>query len=224
MLELEIRRSIYNFILKYPGIHFREISRRLNISRSTLYYHLKYLEKRGFIIAKPEGKFTLYYIINNVGNDQKKILHLLRQEAPRNIITYLIVVACASREELAKSLEKHPTTISQHLKKLIEMDIIEPAPVSNGVVHLKHGTVKIAERPHIGKETIYRLKDCHSICDALHRYEKKILDKTFCDMLSVYYKNWELGYTRTKRLKTIKDFVEFYEKFFWDVFPNPYYC
>ncbi len=36
ILTLEIRGGIYNFILKYPGLHLREISRRMDIPFSTL--------------------------------------------------------------------------------------------------------------------------------------------------------------------------------------------
>lgn len=45
-LALETRRKIYNLILNYPGLHEREIARKLNLSLSTLDYHLHYLEKR----------------------------------------------------------------------------------------------------------------------------------------------------------------------------------
>lgn len=54
-LDLKTRRNIYNFILKHPGLHFRELCRKLSLPNSTLSYHTRYLEKRGFIIARPEG-------------------------------------------------------------------------------------------------------------------------------------------------------------------------
>ena len=136
ILELEIRRQIYNFILKYPGLHLRELSRKLNIPKTTLCYHIKYLEKRGLLTAKSEGKYTLYYVSNNIGNNQKKMLHLLRQETTRNIVLYFLVRSCASRIELSRSLGKHPTTLDMPLKKLLEMDIIESAPVLDGKVQV----------------------------------------------------------------------------------------
>ena len=52
LLKLKIRRQIYQFILKYPGFHFSEISRKLKIPKTTLNYHLSYLEKYGFIVVK----------------------------------------------------------------------------------------------------------------------------------------------------------------------------
>ena len=52
LFELSTRRRIYAYIYKFPGNHISKISRDLKISKSTLIYHLKYLEKRdvlGFV-------------------------------------------------------------------------------------------------------------------------------------------------------------------------------
>ena len=57
ILELETRRKIYDFIQKFPGLHVREISRRLEIPFSTLQYHLRFLEKRELVKAKDDGKY-----------------------------------------------------------------------------------------------------------------------------------------------------------------------
>ena len=223
IIELETRKCIYQFILKYPGLHFRELSRKLRIPISTLNYHLKYLEKRGLITAKPEGKYTLYYVSNKIGNSQKKMLHLLRQETPRNIILYLLLSACASRIELSRSLEKHPTTIKLHLKKLLDMDIIEPAAVNDGEVHVKHGSIKIVERTPVGTEIIYRLKDVHSIEDSVILYKKRTLDDTFCDILSVYHKHWDSFDWSGAKMRSIKDVMESLEEMGYEIFPHPYH-
>ena len=45
ILKLEIRRKIYDFVDKNPGLHVREISRRMDIPINTLIYHIKYLKK-----------------------------------------------------------------------------------------------------------------------------------------------------------------------------------
>jgi len=50
ILELELRRNIYDFILKNPGFHLRGLSRKLKIPKSTLLHHLKILKKRELII------------------------------------------------------------------------------------------------------------------------------------------------------------------------------
>ena len=54
-LELESRRKIYEAIEKVPGIHFRELNRRLGIPLGVIEYHLKYLEQHELIVAKHVG-------------------------------------------------------------------------------------------------------------------------------------------------------------------------
>ena len=123
ILELEIRRKIYHFISKYPGLHFREICRKLDIPRSTLSYHLKYLEKRKLISSKHECIYTRFYVINENGAGYNKLLHFLRQDTPRNILLYMLTYISASQAELSEAIEKHPTTIMTHLKRLKDADI-----------------------------------------------------------------------------------------------------
>jgi predicted transcriptional regulator len=222
ILELGIRRQIYNFILKYPGLHLREISRKLNIPKTTLSYHIKYLEKRGLLAAKPEGKYTLYYVSNNIGNNQKMMLHLLRQETSRNIVLYFLARSCASRIELSKSLGKHPTTLDKPLKKLLEMDIIESAPVINGKVQVNYGRIKFVKRPRKGKEIIYRLKDCYSLNDSIILYQKRSFDDNFCDILPILY-NMLPRKRSVKEIRSMQYHIEYIEKVLWDVIPHPYH-
>ena len=44
ILNLENRRKIYNYIRDNPGLHLRELSRRLNIAYYNLDYHIRYLK------------------------------------------------------------------------------------------------------------------------------------------------------------------------------------
>ena len=45
-LKLDIRKKIYNTVKKNPGLHFREIQRRVEIATGALQYHLDYLQKK----------------------------------------------------------------------------------------------------------------------------------------------------------------------------------
>ncbi len=42
-LELEARRTIYEFVVSSPGTHLREIQRQIDLPLGTVEYHLKYL-------------------------------------------------------------------------------------------------------------------------------------------------------------------------------------
>ena len=223
ILGLETRRRIHSYILKYPGLHFRELIRKLNIPNSTLRYHLKYLKKRGLIIAIPEEGYVRYYIINNIGNAQKNMLHLLRQEVPRNIILYLLMVFCASQIEISKSLEKHPKTIEYHLKKLYNKNVIEPAPVSNGEAHTKYKVYKIVERTPVGKEIIYRLKDPYSTYDSVILYKQRSLNDNFCGTISALFGFFASTKASNIKRKNLKDALDSMEEILFEILPHPYH-
>ena len=118
-LELETRQEIYNFILKNPGLHLNELSRKLSIPISTINYHLNYLKKLDVLIAKPNGKYVRYYIARKIGEKDKKIISLLRQDIPFKIVMFLLLYPNSSQTEISKHLRRHSTTISFHLEKLI---------------------------------------------------------------------------------------------------------
>lgn len=223
IFELETRKKIHDFVLKYPGLHFRELSRKLKIPRGTLDYHLNYLQRKGYLTAKNEGKYTLYYGLNNIGHNQKKMLHIFRQENTRHIILYLFWCGCASQAELSKSLEKYPTTIAFHLKKLIENDVIEPAPVDNGKVHVNMGGFKIIERNTKSNEIIYRLKDPYFLYDSFLRYKKLSLDDKYIKCLSPDFSLYHTIFGKPTQLKNFKDYIGLIEKKVYKVFPHPYH-
>ena len=130
---VEIRKKIYDFILKYPGLHLSELSRKMDMPKSTINYHLNHLKKQKQIVRKDDDKYTRYYIANNVGENEKKILHILRQETPREIIIYLLLNPNSSQIKISKDLNKHPTTISFHLNKLNNVDMIESMITGNEI-------------------------------------------------------------------------------------------
>lgn len=141
ILELETRKIIYNTILKKPGLHLRGLDREIKISLSTIRYHLNYLESKGLINSVTDSGFTRFYANHNIGRKEKKLINLLRQ----NTIIKILVVFLLSeskkiffKEDLIRlpnyetwwdpenfQVLRHRTTIEYHLKKLVELDILE---------------------------------------------------------------------------------------------------
>lgn len=123
-LELDTRRRIYDLIDSTPGIHFREISRRLDIPMGVVEYHVHYLMKKDMIIARKEGRYKRYYTEGKVGSRDKKVLAFLRKEVPRNIIMHIMLNPGARHRDLKKELSLSGSTLSFHLKKMIKKDVI----------------------------------------------------------------------------------------------------
>lgn len=173
ILDIKPRNEIYNFIKKNPGYHFRELSRKLDMPSSTLKYHLNYLERKGFLAKKSEKGYLRFYVSEKVGANEKKLLAILREDVPRNIILYLILCFESTQSEIidfAKKWKKHPskighhlnkhrTTIAFHLKKLINEDVL----------------VSVNK----GSEVIYRINNLDEILDLIIKYDKSVLAEAY---------------------------------------------
>jgi DNA-binding transcriptional ArsR family regulator len=220
VLKLKARQEIRNLISKNPGLHIREISRKMDIPKTTLTYHLNYLEKRGLIIGKYDDVYNRFYITNTIGITNKKILSFMRRKTTRNILLVFLSYIGVSRIELSRELEKSPRSIAFHLKRLLDADIIEQAPVGDGIVHrLKHSHV--IKRPRIRNEIIYRLKNPKLIYDLFITHRKSLDEETINKFMAVL--KWiSLGGT-PKKLIGQNDCIDEAAAAIFEVFPHPYH-
>jgi len=207
IFEVKARKDIYNFIKKNPGVHFRKISRSLNVPPSTLSYHLSYLIKRELLTKESKNSYLRFYVSQKIGKNDKKLFNILREEVPRNIVLYLFLYVESSKKEMVEfaerwknhpskigyHLNKHRTTLEFHLKKLLEEGIIESFNVINN-----------------GSEYLYRLKNSEEIYDLIIRYEKSIL----ADAYGRFLKWIDDSNNKDKTDKVVN--------MFFDIFPIPY--
>src|SRR3989344_2436686 len=110
ILELKARRKIYEVVREFAGCHFREIERKSNLSTGLVRYHLSFLAKQGLI---KEDK-----------DKNKKLLGLLRQKSVREIVLFILAHSDCNHEQIVQTVKVSPSTVSWHLKKLIENKII----------------------------------------------------------------------------------------------------
>ena len=202
LLGLEIRRQLFNFILKNPGLHLREISRKLNIPKTTLNYHLKYLEKENFLLGKPGSRYTRYYATKKVGNINKHILGLMRQDIPRRIILFFFLYPEHSITDISQDLEIPSTTISFHLKKLIDLDIIE--------------------KRRAGHSYAYRIKNQKEMYNMLISYENSLSDDILGPFLEYVKYVLPDGVPPSYRRRKKKDIDEIIDAIY-EIFPHPYH-
>jgi predicted transcriptional regulator len=188
VLETETRNIIYQFILNYPGVHFSKISRELKIPKSTLNYHLNFLMKNDLITGIDEERYTRFFITKKIGIEDKKLLNVFRKQTQRKIIIFLLKHTGASQIELSRKLKRTPSTISEHLQKLLDLDIIEIAKKKEkNKLITNYEKKKIIEKKIVGREKNYILKNPYDIYKFLKNNESKILDDgEVSDLLSLF--------------------------------------
>jgi len=165
-LALETRRKIYELIASSPGLHKREISRKLNISLSTVDYHLHYMEKRNIVVAREDRRYRRYFIAEKTMPEDSRIISLLRQETPRKILIFLLENPKAIHREICENIGKAPSTVSFHIRKLVEAGILEEIS--------------------LGKEKGYNIKNKERIIDILIMYRSTFLDRAVDKFLDAW--------------------------------------
>lgn len=221
ILHLEKRKQIYNEIKIHPGLHLMELKRRMNIPKTTLKYHLNFLEKQNLIIRKKDRRYSRYFITLKVGTEEKKIFNMLRQPVPRNIIFVIFCYVACSEIDIVREIKKNQSTVSFHLKKLIEDGIIEIVPHEKGRIKRTDMKGYIIRSPY-PNEKFFKLKEAELIQSMLIKYQESLLVDSISD--SILF--WSLLFDRyDKKPKNFKKYgheLDVFLKAMYDIFPPPY--
>jgi len=221
VLSLEMRRMIYNLILKNPGLHIRATQRRVNMPYTSLKYHLDYLVKRDLIASKTYRRYQRYFAKDSMSCESKKIISILREKTTNEIIIFLLVNVCSSRNELSKELGKDATTVTFHLKKLSELGLIEKAIVNDVGVFLPKSN-RAYDRKPVGNEVLYILTNSRLIYDALITYQDSLSEIDNIEQILNYF-NYMISDGVPKKIKNYMSSMDSIVEVFYDVFPHPYY-
>ena len=224
-LDMETRRIIYYYIKKHPGLHLRDISRKLNLKVFNLKYHIKILNKSGYIIQKKEDGFLRLFATHTVSNGDKKQFSYLRQKTTRNIILIILYNIAASQREICDALEKSPSTINFHINKLVENKVIELAPCKKGIIPLSCVTrpYKI-QKDLTGREIVFRLTDPFTIYRLFNEYKDTLLDEETKIILDGINYSIEIGITKLKFGVYGTSSYDQHIEYLFEIFPHPYHA
>ena len=164
-LKLDVRKKIYNTIKRNPGLHFRELQRRVGIATGAMQYHLDYLMKKHLIKTERETKFLRYYLVRQ-DFEETDLMSLLRQDSIRKIIVFLMQRRFANNTNISQVVGLSPSTTSWHLEKLVENEIIE--------------------KSRRGRKTYFKIVDKGKIAELLVKYRRSFLDEVVNNFVEVW--------------------------------------
>lgn len=152
-------------ISENPGIHFREIQRRSGAAVGQLEYHLYQLEKMEKISIKEDGKLKRYFLVEDTGFNERKLIYFLRNNLSREILYNLMENDYAPVDQFltGRRSRKEKTT-----------EIIDEM-VAQGVLHLQTD----------GGEKMLFLNDAEKIRKLLKRFRESFLDTMSSNILSL---------------------------------------
>ncbi len=119
-----LRDFIEQIISENPGIHFREIQRKSGAAVGQVEYHLYQLERMEKISIKKDGKLKRYFLLNNTGFNDRKILYFLRNKFSRDIIFYLLENESAELSMFLSGRKSRQENTRQVISDMINQGII----------------------------------------------------------------------------------------------------
>ena len=202
IMDIKTRREIYQYISKNPGLHTYELSKKLDMPRSTLRYHLKCLKKLNLIQLSAEKKDKRLYTSDQIGIRDKELLGLLRQKIPFRILMYLMFPGYCSKSELSRELGVFPSTIHFHLNKLLELGVIQPMVEKDGeFISYQDFKLIVCKKP-VKREIFYMWKSVQMKKDVyrlLITFKKSFLDPSIINSYEIMCREPE----KAKDLKKI---------------------
>ncbi len=130
--------ALLTFVQRYPGVHLREIRRRLGIPIGTLDYHLYRLGKEGLISVRFQGGYKCCYPGTSevergpIPAPEQVLLALLRQALPRAILLHLYLEGPTAPSVLVGALGTTAPNLSYFLKRLEGAGVIVREEVEKG--------------------------------------------------------------------------------------------
>jgi len=127
ILELETRRNIYDHITKNPGVNLSAIAETLQLSAQLVDYHLSYMENHELITIDKSAGYKRCYIRGSIGVEDKRMLALLRQGIPLQIVLFLLEHPFSRYKVILQHLGVSSALFSYHLRKLVKNGLVTVA-------------------------------------------------------------------------------------------------
>jgi predicted transcriptional regulator len=158
----DIKSVILDTIRDNPGIRYRELLRAIGVMNGVLSYHINLLERENAIVSERYKGMVRYYL-KGIDKEEARILGMLRIPMVKVIVEFMLDNEPCSLTTLSQYLDRSKSTISWHLKRLIDEGIV-----------IKHNNV-------------YYTSDKDNIKSIILKYKKELEKIDTIDLLADNY-------------------------------------
>ena len=140
--RLEVRRRIVEEVARFPGLHLRELARRLDTSVARIEYHLPLLVEAGLVQERHDRGLLRLFPGGASGHpvpakEDQDLLVLLRDRRAVGLVLAILDTDGGLRHrDLAQRLGMGPSLVSFHLAKLVRKGVV--AKRADGTYHVRH--------------------------------------------------------------------------------------
>jgi DNA-binding MarR family transcriptional regulator len=120
-LEHDAREAMFEVVEESPGTYLSEIAERADIPLSTARHHIRVLEREDLVSgAKVRGKRRFY----PAHTDGVELAAAMNDDSTAAVIDALARLGAASVSDLADELGKDPSTVTHHVQRLEEDEVV----------------------------------------------------------------------------------------------------
>jgi DNA-binding transcriptional ArsR family regulator len=126
---------ILDYVTRHPGVYLRQICRELGLAMGDVQYHVHRLEKERRISSSRRGFYRFFYPSGLFGDRQKDILGVLSLDTPRELLLQMLAAPGSGQDALVRAVGVSQPTVSWHLKRLIDLGIVQKEQVGRNAVY-----------------------------------------------------------------------------------------
>ena len=123
-ISLAPRSHILHRLRRDPGLHLRELARRVELPLGTVRYHLVRLEEREQVVRHRAGRFVRWFPRENLSRRDRALISALRVHSQRLVIATLMEEGAARFSVLGVATGLSSATLSRNLRKLTRSGLV----------------------------------------------------------------------------------------------------
>src|SRR5256886_8755766 len=121
------RERVLALVAAQPGLHLRELPRRLGLSLRSVRYHLENLEEHDLVTPHRSGRFARWFSAGAFSMEDQTLISALRVRGQRTILSELFQKGPMRFAVLERATGLSSATLVQYLHRLSSEALIEVA-------------------------------------------------------------------------------------------------
>lgn len=126
ILEHPGRAEVYERVKAFPGVNFVQLSEQVEFGTSTLNYHLRVLEKNGFVTSVRDGRYLRFFDrkSGHYSNQKKFQVSALRNPQTAAIAQHIRANPGVAQCDLATTFGVTASTVTWHINRLAQQGLV----------------------------------------------------------------------------------------------------
>jgi DNA-binding transcriptional ArsR family regulator len=126
VLEHPGRQEVYERVKAFPGVNFVQLGQQVSFGASTLNYHLRVLEKNGFITPVRDGRYLRFFDrrSGHYSGERKHAVSALRNPTSAAMARHIRDHPGVPQCDLAAAFGVTPSTVTWHMNRLATAGLV----------------------------------------------------------------------------------------------------